>query len=144
MKMLFLASGLDISHISPRSDIADVDTNNPYNIYISAGLHYGLIHGQTDGINIYLRPNDTISRSEAAKIFIRAANLSTQAFTGIFSDVSSNLTLSEYIESAYHNCLLHGRRTLNGNPIGGKPRVFEPHSPMSIAETAKVLYNMTH
>lgn len=143
MKMLFLASGIDISNIALH-DVADVDVNNPYARYISAGLHYGLVHGQTDGTHLYFRPNDELSRAEAAKIFIRAANLGTSTFTGIFSDVAESLTLSEYIESAYNNCLLHGRKTLNGQPMNGKPRVFEPYSSITIAETAKVLYNMMH
>lgn len=54
------------------------------------------------------------------------------------------MPLAPYIQYAYNQCLLHGRNTIDGEPIGGKPRVFEPNSSMTLAETAKVLYNIMH
>lgn len=108
-------------------------------------MENNLFHGQTDGINTFFRPNDTITRAEAAKIFIRAAGASIDNRSIIFSDVNIHTdTLAPYIQSAYDHCLLHGRKTYNGQPINNAPRVFEPQSAITIAETAKVLYNMTN
>ena len=61
-----------------------------------------------------------------------------------FEDVKQDTPLAPYIQYAYNQCLLHGRHTIDGEPMTGKPRLFEPYSYMSLAETAKVLYNITH
>lgn len=146
MKMLFLASGINLDNVKTEKilTMSDVSLENPNFRYIAAGLNHGIIQGQTDGNRRFFRPNDTITRSEAAKIFVRVANLSTSEYKNIFSDLNNSMSLAKYAESAYENCLLHGRKTRDGQPIGGKPRVFEPNSPITVAETAKVLYNMTH
>lgn len=146
VKMLILASGVNLKNTdtSKALNYADISLDNKYFIYIAFALNNGLIHGQTDGEKLYFRPSDTISRAEAAKIFIRAAGIFPENLKSIFADVGENMPLEDYIQAAYDHCLLHGRKTIDGHPIDGKPRVFEPYSPITIAETAKVLYNMTH
>lgn len=96
-----------------------------------------------------MRPNDTISRAEASKILtelMREINmpLPNREEIHTFSDVNPEETLAPYVQFAYNSCLLHGRNTLNGEPLDGKPRVFEPFDGITLAETAKVLYNITH
>lgn len=143
IKMIMLAANVDKT-IIPQTKIADVSENDSNYQYFQMAMKYGLIHGQTDGTNIYMRPNEILTRSEAAKIFIRAASLEVTEKTSIFSDVNASLPLKNYIQESYDQCLLHGRKTLDGEPMNGAPRVFEPNSPITVAETGKVLYNMTH
>ncbi len=61
-----------------------------------------------------------------------------------FADVINTSNLSPYIQYAYDSCLLHGRNTIDGEPVGGTERLFDPKSGITVAETAKILYNMTH
>lgn len=145
VKMIFLASEINLDGVNTNKALSMSDVKIDENFkYIAAAFDYGIVAGQTDGAKNYFRPNDTIMRSEAAKIFVRVASLKKSEVSHIFHDVSSTMTLASYIESAYNNCLLHGRNTRNGEPIRGALRLFEPFSPITIAETAKVLYNMTH
>ena len=95
------------------------------------------------------RPDDQISRGEAAKIlgeFTRkiGEKLPSGDEISSFEDVQQDMPLARYVQYTYNQCLLHGRHTIDGEPMPGKPRLFEPYSYMSLAETAKVLYNIMH
>ena len=145
IRYIILASGINIK--SDSNTIAslmpiDVPVDQTDMEYIAFALKYQIIHGQTDGKNLYFRPNDTISRAEASKIFIRVLGLTPDKRDSVFVDVNTQDSLTPYIQASYDNCLLHGRHTKDGNPIDWKRR-FEPLSPITVAETAKVLYNMT-
>lgn len=146
IKMLFLAAEIPTDSIdyTKIKKFNDINPNSPYYPYFALAVNYGLMHGQTDGTNNFLRPGDTITRAEASKIFIRAANLEISKNFVSFADVNPTMSLVGYIQAAYENCLLRGRKTLNGEPIDVGPRIFEPESPITISETAKVLYNMKH
>lgn len=63
---------------------------------------------------------------------------------GTFADVTDENTLAPYIEAAFYGCLVHGRHTIDGEPLPGQPRVFEPFDGITLGETSKILYNHTH
>lgn len=107
----------------------------PYVAYATKG---GIIHGD----NGKFRPNDTVSRGEAAKILIRSTTLPYSTGSIVFSDVPFSNTLGVYIQTAFDHCVLHGRHTINGIPTT-PTRLFEPADGISLGESAKVLYNMT-
>lgn len=136
------------------SDFVDINKDSENAIYIAYALERGIISGQIVSeengvIKRSFRPDDSISRAEASKIFSglilkNLDELPTSEKISTFSDVDEKNTLGAYIQYSYDNCLLHGRKTRDGQPIAGQPRVFEPFDGITIAETAKVLYNMTH
>lgn len=138
LKLVLNSANIDVSN-EGNTTYSDVSADHTLAKYIAYATRTGLVSGH----NGKFRPNDTISRAEAAKIFVNAANLTLSTEINTFSDVDANNSLAKYIQTAYDNCLLHGRKTLDGNPIN-PPRVYEPNSPITLAETAKVLYNIVH
>lgn len=118
---------------------SDVPANHTLKQYIAYATRIGMVSGQ----NNLFRPNDMISRSEAVKIIVNAAGLPLSTNIVTFADVNTSNSLATYIQTAYDNCIVHGRKTLDGNPIN-PPRVFEPTSAITLAETAKILYNINN
>ena len=153
---------LENEDVSTLKNFEDVDRDAWYAKYLAYTLRTGALHGQNsydpngkqrfdaDGNPLKIfRPDDQISRGEAAKIlgeFTRKIGEKLPFGDEItsFADVPQQMPLAPYIQYAYNQCLLHGRHTIDGEPMPGKPRLFEPYSYMSLAETAKVLYNITH
>ncbi len=97
--------------------------------------------------------NSNVERQIAMKVFVeylkqRYTNNTTINNTGTntmssFADVSLSNSFAPHIEQAYKLCLVHGRKTRDGNPEDpNQPRIFEPTSYITIAETIKVLVNM--
>lgn len=138
------------------ANFTDVNRSEWFAPYVAYALEYGIISGQKVDLlsaeNIIVRefrPNDTISRAEASKVLSAlilkdVSELPVEEDINTFSDIAKNFTLAPFVEFAYDSCLLHGRNTIDGQPIDGTPRVFEPIDGITLAETAKVLYNMTH
>lgn len=140
LKLLLNSANIDVSAEStPAFD--DVPASHTLAKYISYATRTGLVSGQ--GTNF--RPDDVISRAEAAKIFINATDLTLSTNVTTFSDVDSSHSLGQHIQTTYDNCLLNGRKTLGGETLlANGVRVYEPASAITLAETAKVLYNMKH
>lgn len=144
----------DAIDLSVLDGFSDIDKTAWYAPLIAYVIKTGTMNGQeiTDengNIKKIFRPNDTISRAEAAKILSELVrkkdeNLPNEAEITSFEDVFPRATLSPYVQYAFNSCLLHGRNTIDGKPIDGKPRIFEPMDRITLAETAKVLYNITH
>ncbi len=98
--------------------------------------------------------NSKVERQVAAKVFVeylrkRFLNNITisqlkdkPAQMNRFADVNPQSDFAPHIEKAYELCLLHGRKTWDGQPENQEVRVFEPTSYITIAETIKVLVNM--
>ncbi len=138
----------------------DLDSSSWYIPYFHYAVKYGVMKGQAVRVNengmndmngssvvLVMRPNDAISRAEAAKILAEAVKGSENALPdkesiGTFADIDRNSSLAPYVQYAYNTCLLHGRKTHDGVPREGEPRVFEPNDGISLAETVKVLYNL--
>lgn len=146
-----LNQNLDVSNLS---GFVDIDQNSWYVPYVSYMVRTETMNGQEiidengNTVKIF-RPNDTISRAEASKILSELVKKKDEAlpeekYIKTFVDVDPKNSLSAYVQYAYNSCLLHGRNTLDGQPIDGKPRIFEPEDSITLAETAKVLYNITH
>ncbi len=93
--------------------------------------------------------NSKVEREIAMKVFVeylkkRYTKIETEKTeNSSFADVSANSSFAPHIEQAYKLCLVHGRKTRDGQPEDGSGvRVFEPTSYITIAETIKVLVNM--
>lgn len=154
MKLIINAAGLENSQGTGEllASFSDINIDDPSAKYFSIALENGIIHGQNIAVRSkngeiiqkkILRPNEKISRQEAAKILvemIRDKELPKKSST--FSDVSVNNPLAPYIEYAFDLCLLHGKNTRNGKVIEGTKRYFAPTDNITLAEAAKILLNM--
>lgn len=157
IKLVLNAGKVNLESYKNQKNIAefsDIDQNSWYAPYVSYMVATKAMGGQeiTDKngkITKIFRPNDTITRAEASKILSELVRKTDQKLPTIeeilsFADVAPQASLSPYIQFAFNNCLLHGRNTIDGKPIDGKPRIFEPSDNITLAETSKVLYNITH
>lgn len=129
--------------VSSESDPEYTDVNSSHNLkqYIAYATRTGLLSGH----NGQFRPDDTISRAEAAKVFVHASGLSLSTGAIIFSDVPNTHSLAAHIQTAFDGCLLDGRHTRGGvSLLPNGERRYEPSDIITVAETAKVLYNIVH
>lgn len=128
----------------------DLDKNADYAPYIAYVLSRGIMHGQEMEEGRSFRPDDTINRFEASKVLSRLilidedTELPKEEDIKTFADIHSFSSLAPYAEYSYQKCLLHGKNTLNGQPIDGTERRFAPFDSITLGETGKILYNMTH
>lgn len=94
----------------------------------------GIVSGQTIGGKSVFRPNDSITRSEAAKMLCGILGIQPSESVGAFADVPNASELSGYAESARENGIFDGQK------IAGK-LVFRPNDGITRAETAKAVSN---
>lgn len=116
------------------NNFADIAKNSWYAKYVAKIikkdiLSIGELANNTKNLKLF-GTNDAIKREDAVKILaniITEKNLKLPNLNEIitFSDVKNSDKNADYIQYAYNSCLLHGRKTLDGNPIDGKNRVFE-------------------
>jgi hypothetical protein len=128
VQLLINTAQIDISKLSPRSAFPDVRVGSRYALAIQYAVGAGIISGYADG---QFRPNAVITRAEAAKILIRTTRLTLAPQVSAFRDVANTET-GKYIQTAYDSCILSGRA----------PQLFQPESPLTKAETLKILYNI--
>lgn len=109
----------------------DVATNAWYAPYVSLALSKNIITNK----NMDFRPNDPVSRAEAAKIMVGILGAETaNTSTSSFADVNPYSDLAKYIEVA---------KTLgffSGQSVNGKS-IFRPNDAITRAEIAKVVAN---
>ena len=132
LKLVLNAANVDVSNEAD-AKYADVPASHTLNKYIAYATRIGMVAGQ----NGNFRPDDKITRAEAAKVFTNAAGIGGAKTVNTFADVPATHSLAGYIQSAYDNCLLHGQNE------GGKT-LYKPELNITLAETGKVLYNVTH
>ena len=132
LKLILNAANVDVSNEAD-AQYADVPASHTLNKYIAYATRIGMVAGQ----NGNFRPDDKITRAEAAKVFTNAAGIGGAKTVNTFADVPATHSLAGYIQSAYDNCLLHGQNE------GGKT-LYKPGLNITLAETGKVLYNVTH
>lgn len=138
LKLVLNSAKVDVTK-EANPNYSDVDASHTLKNYIAYATRIGMVSGQ----NGKFRPDDTITRAEAAKIFVNAAGIGLSTNISTFSDVSATNSLATYIQTAYDNCLLNGRKTQGGQTtLADGVRVYEPTSGITLAETAKVLYNI--
>ena len=113
-------------------DFADVNSGDWFYGYVAAAFTKGLING--DGSNF--RPNEDITRQDAAVIIFRFAENSGKKYTGgdlTFEDADS---ISDYAKNAV--AALSSDGTING--IDGKR--FAPQERLTRAQCAKMIYGI--
>jgi S-layer homology domain len=117
---------------------SDVKPSNKSYKYIAYAARMGIIDTQSE-----FRPTEYITRREAAKILVIGLGVPLSKTVTTFSDVTTKSALSAYIQTAYDNCILHGRKTVHGHTtLQSGLTVFEADDSITVAETLKVLYNI--
>jgi S-layer homology domain len=139
LKLVLNSAGVDVSTESAPTAYSDVSAAHSLNRYIAYATRAGIVSGS----NGTFRPDAIINRAEAAKILVRGTGIGLSTTIATFSDVSASASLAGYIQTAYDNCILHGRHTMGGDTTVNT-RVFEPADGITLAETIKVLYNINN
>lgn len=129
LKIAFNAAGQKTSSTGTTA-FKDVDANVWYTPYIALAVSRGIVSDKFTNF----RPNDTISRAEAAKIIVGIFGGDTSNRKVTFSDVDGSSDLMKYIETAK----IYG--FFDGQMIDGKLK-FRPNDSITRAEIAKVVVN---
>jgi len=127
LKLVLNGAGVDVTGEADPV-YKDVSTTHTLKQYISYATRHGIVSGQGE----YFRPNDAISRGEATKILVNAANIPHSPDATTFSDVPTSYSLAIYVQTAKDNCIIHGVTATT----------FEPLRGITLSETAKVLKNI--
>lgn len=129
LKIAINAAGLKTSSTGTTA-FKDVASDAWYTPYVSLAVSRGIISNKSTNF----RPNDSISRAEAAKIIVGIFGGNTSNTKLSFADVDATSDLAKYIETA---------KTLgffSGQIVDGKLK-FRPNDSITRAEIAKVVVN---
>ena len=129
LKIAINAAGWEVG-TGTTAIFADVTTNVWYAPYVSLAVSRGIITNKSTNF----RPNDTISRAEAAKIIVGIFGGNTANKKTSFADVDDSSDLAKYIEVAKNLGFFSGQM------IDGKLK-FRPNDSITRAEIAKVVVN---
>lgn len=129
LKIAFNTAGWETS-ATGTTVFKDVAAGAWYTPYISLALSKGIVSDRFTNF----RPNDTISRAEAAKIIVGIFGGNTTNRKITFEDVNISSDLTKYIETAK----ILG--FFSGQVIDGKLK-FRPNDSITRAEIAKVVVN---
>ena len=129
----FLKVLIESLHIKADGDIkfSDVTESDWFYSYISTAYNSGITQGIDE---VRFAPFDNITRQDIALMVARAMNLTTEADKVPFDFE----TVSEYAQSAVKALFAEG--ILNGDQNGN----FNPHSPATRAEVAKIMYSIKY
>ncbi len=131
MKSLgFEDSSLD--YVTVFADDADISAENK--AYICAAYNAGIIHGREDNGILYFRPNEPISRAEAAVMMNNIIGAEVPVNVSLFSD---NASVPAWAQSALY--ALHDLNILRGTGSG----VISPYAVITRAQAAQILLNFT-
>ncbi|HPO05491.1 MAG TPA: S-layer homology domain-containing protein, partial [Candidatus Gracilibacteria bacterium] len=124
-KMITLAFNLPMTKdlVSP---FKDVPANHWSAAYVNTLKKAGIVKGYSDG---NFKPNQTINRAEAVKMVTLAAKLSPKRGSSKFQDVANEAWYTSYINIAYEKGIVSGKT----------PTKFEPASPITRGEMAKII-----
>ncbi len=111
----------------------DIKNDSDYADFIKTAAAYGLITGDTQG---YYKPNDPITRQDAATIMKRAIDILGAGY-GVLSEPSfaDGAQVSPYAKDAVK--LIYNLQIMTGKP----GNLFEPKSYTTKAEVSKILDN---
>ncbi len=123
IKLLVVCMGYQTSAMPSFDDVTDGDW---FYTYVSTAVKNGIISKEEYGAK--LRPNEVISRAEAAKLLVRAAKLETGKYQTPYKDSED-----EYVIALYTICLMQGEF----DPTTGD-RYFKPEAGITRAETSTV------
>ncbi|MGB7605830.1 MAG: S-layer homology domain-containing protein [Lutisporaceae bacterium] len=129
----FLVNTLRLDSKDSEIVFKDVNEDSDYSVFIKTAAAYGLIKGNPQG---YFKPNDTITREDAAVIMQRAIDVLTVDYAAIsepsFNDMDQ---VSTYAKDAVK--LIYSMKIMEGKPGD----IFDPKNSTTRAEASKLLDN---
>lgn len=128
LKLTLNAAGIDVTN-EAAPQYSDVSADHSLAKYITYATRTGIVSGMDNKF----RPNDSISRGEAMKILVNSTKVARATTSTSFADVPMSYSLAIFVQTAKDNCIVQGVN----------PTRFEPLRGITVAETAKVLYNMS-
>lgn len=128
VKMLARSLSCQYEFLGKETQFSDVAADTWYAEYIRFAVEKGWINGYSDGT---FRPNNPITRDEAAKILSRAIGLEIDAQARApFVDIEQNSEFSPYIESLRQKGIMRGR----------SDEIFAPKDHIPRTETTRIIY----
>lgn len=129
----YLVNTLGLEPKTTTVSFKDIKDSSDYAAFIRTAAAYGLITGDPQG---YYKPNDPITRQDAATIMKRAIDV-TGASYGVLSEPVFNdgAQVSSYAKDAVK--LIYNLQIMTGKP----GNLFEPKSYTTKAEVSKILDN---
>ena len=133
----FLVMAMKSVGLSPAGGVTetwfddDGEIAAPIKGYVATAQLYGYINGSFDGNGLYFRPNDPITRAEAAVILNNLLHADTPAVLPVFADASDIPLWAR--EAVY---ALHEARVFDVTENGA----WEADKPLSRAQAASALY----
>ena len=127
IKIALLAKKESIPESVTEPPFPDVAVNSWYAPFVQKGKEMGIIHGFPNGT---YGPNRPVTRAEALKILLLAANVSTEGYSPKtpFVDVEEYAWYAPLIAWAYDHEIVSGV----------KPKIFLPHKYITRAEFSKI------
>lgn len=131
----FAAYLVNALKLAPKTDAVifkDVKDSDAYASFIKTASAYGLIQGSQG----YFKPNDTITRQDAAVIMSRAiALLGTNSAAAMEPEFVDNSQVSPYAKAAVK--VIYSMKIMSGKP----GNIFDPKNFTTRAEVSKILDN---
>lgn len=93
------------THAKYANPFEDVGENRYYRDYIAYAYFYGIVSGYEDGT---FRPDDSISRAEAAAMIAKARNISKVPGVTVFKDLDPQSWYAGFVEALGRLEVLHG------------------------------------
>ena len=121
-----LSYGDDLPDGIYQASFPDVDSDAWFNKYIGYLEDKDVLSGYEDGT---FRPMDTITRGEISAVIARAQRYDLISYNGIFTDVTENDWVKDYIET------LADKNIVSGYEDG----TFGPYSPLTRAEAVAII-----
>lgn len=107
------------------ASLSDVASSAWYYNHVNYAASEGIAGGYADGT---FRPNQAVTRAEAAKMIAIALEVPSVDVTMPFTDVPSNEWFAPYVKVLYGNCVVNGRT----------PTTFAPAASVTRAEVVKM------
>ena len=133
----FLVMAMKSVGLSPAGGVTetwfddDEKISAPIKGYVATAQLYGYINGSFDGKGLYFRPDEAITRAEAAVILNNLLHADTPAILPVFADASDIPLWAR--EAVY---ALHEARVFDATENGA----WEADKPLSRAQAASALY----
>ena len=131
----------------PMPTFNDVNTNNPFYVYIETAYHFNLVSGYVCGNpgepcpGLYFGPNALVTRGQLCKITVLAAGWEIlHPSVPDFNDVPPTNPFYDYVETGYCHQMVSGYACGNpGEPCPGL--YFRPFANGTRGQICKIVFN---
>lgn len=131
--MVTTTTGVLDDQLPESQSFPDVAPSDWFYPYVETAKITGIIDGYADG---FFRPDRQVVRAEAVKVVINSLGIQKSVDPQVvFRDYNSSAWFHIYVATAFNQGIIQGRL----NDRGVKQMIFEPSSPVTRAEMAKMI-----